>query len=82
MWNWEEPSDTEVDTDDNFRSDDDDAEEGDDNPNDTSQSMSGGPGENQRDGPVTTHSVIFKCMGIVKERKYQETISCSIIKNS
>ena len=48
MWNWEELSDTEVDTDDNFGSDDDtdDAEERDDNPNDTSQSMSGGPGDN------------------------------------
>ena len=42
--------------------------------------MSGGPGDNQRDGPVTTHSVIFKCMGTVKERKYQEILAAVSLK--
>ena len=71
MWNWEELSDKEVETDDTLGSDDNyDAEEGDD-PNDTSSSMSSGPGNNQIDSPVVTHSAIFKCMGTVKERKYQ-----------
>ena len=59
MWNWEELSDKEVETDDTLGSDDDDdAEEGDD-PNDTRPSMSSGPGNNQIDGPVVTHSVIL-----------------------
>ena len=71
MWNWEELSDKEVETDDTLGSDDDDDAEERDDPNDTSPSMSSGPGNNQIDGPVVTHSVIFKCMGTVKERKYQ-----------
>ena len=51
MWNWEEPSDTELGTDDDFGSDDDDddAQGDDDNPNDTRLSMSSDPGDNQRD---------------------------------
>ena len=79
MWNWEELSDKDVETDDTLGSDDDDAEEGDDS-NDTSPSMSSDPGNNQRDGSVVTHTVIFKCMGTMKERKYQELLAVVSLK--
>ena len=81
MWNWEELSDTELDTDNDFGSDDDDIAQGDDdNPNNTRQSASSGPSDNQGDDPVPTHSVIFKCMGTVKERKYQEILAVVSLK--
>ena len=42
--------------------------------------MSSDPGDNQRDDPVATHSVIFKCMGTVKKRKYQEILAVVSLK--
>ena len=38
--------------------------------------MSSGPDDN----PVATHSVIFKCMGTVKESKYQEILAAVSLK--
>ena len=74
MWNWEEPNDT-------IESDGTDSDNNDDNfSDDPRQTVSNDSGDKQKDSPVTTHSVIFKCMGTMKGKRYQELLPLVALK--